>query len=572
MSNVVLGKGPAKDLGNSSSAVAEAVMAETHQVENQAGPLPDYNAYLDDRALVDAVKREGGEWGHEQLVRMGELCGSVDYNKLGYLANANGPELRTHDAFGARVDEVEFHPAYHELFSVAKKEGLHSLPWTNPKPGAHVVRTAMGYMQSIVDAGHGCPLTMTHAGIATLRMQPDLAEKWEPLITNNIYDARNIPAHEKKGLTMGMAMTEKQGGSDVRLNTTKAIPVAAGGPGQEYELVGHKYFVSGPMGDVFLMLANAPGGLSCFLVPRWRADSTKNQFQLQQLKKKMGNVSNATAESELRGALGWLIGEEGKGIKTILEAVGYTRFDCILGSVANMRSVVQQILHFTSKRIAFGKPLIEQPLMENVLADLVIESEASMAMMMRLARSLDMASVDESEKHFKRMGTAVGKYWVCKRTPAHAYEAMECIGGSATMETSIMPRLYREAPINAIWEGCGNVQALDVLRAMAKDPASLDVFLQETLKAKGADSHFDKYLVGLQKEFTNFENMEYRARVIVQKMAVAMQASILIQSDNQVVAEAFCASRLGEEGHLMYGTLPTGLNTKAIVEQARFVS
>ncbi len=423
----------------------------------------------------------------------GEQIGSAEMIELGFQANENTPVFHSHDRYGRRVDLVEFHPAYHRLWEITRQQRIHSSPWTDPKPGAHVNRTAKAYLQCLVEAGHGCPGTMTFAAVPVIKLQPELAEKWLPIITNEHYDPRNIPIEEKRGITMGMAITEKQSGSDVRTNSTKAYALGAKGPGQLYELVGHKYFVSGPMGDAFFILAQASGGLSCFLVPRWRPDGSKNPLQIQQLKNKMGNVSNATVEAELRGAMGWLIGEEGSGIKTILKAINLTRFDCMLGSTAGMRQAVAQITHHCKQREAFGKQLIDQPLMQNVLADLALESEAALALTMRMARALDNAEGQESEKLLARIGIAIGKYWVCKRTPGHAYEAMECIGGSAVMEDCIMPRLYREAPINAIWEGSGNVQALDMLRAMVSSPGSLEAFMGEVKGASGTNSIFDRF-------------------------------------------------------------------------------
>ncbi len=549
------------------SKQAKSYYANTHEVENQAYPLENYNAYTTDAALMEEVKRGGGEWAEEELIRFGLECGQPERIKLGFQANANKPTFRPHDHYGRRVDQVDFHPAYHELMEIHHKENIHALPWTNPQKGAHVVRTAKAYLQSLVETGHACPMTMVFACVPALKHQPDLAEKWIPLITNGHYDPRNIPAHLKKGVTVGMAMTEKQGGTDVRANTTRATAINEPGPGKEYELVGHKYFVSGPMGDIFLVLAKTDAGVSCFLVPRWKPDGTKNPFMVQQLKDKMGNISNASSEVELRGALGWLIGEEGKGIKTILEMVSLTRFDCMLGSTTGMRAAVSQITHHCAQRKAFGKKLVDQPLMQNVLADLILESEAALAFTMRMARALDNLD-DPFEANLMRMGTAVGKYWICKRTPGHAYEAMECIGGSAVMETSLMARLYREAPINAIWEGCGNVQALDVLRALTKEPESLKAFMTEVSKGKGAIKEFDDFVKGLEDEFTNVEDLEYRARQIVEKMGLAMQGSLLIQNGNKMIAQAFCLSRMTGDGFQMYGCMPKGIDCKAIIDRA----
>jgi len=542
-------------------------LADTHDVFNQPYALENYNAYLSDIALQQALKREGAAWADHQASAFGQFTGSADVIQWGFQANKNKPEFRSHDRYGRRVDEVEFHPAYHKLMEASIVNGLHSLPWTDQRSGSNVHRAALSYLMSQVDAGHGCPITMTFAAIPTLRKQPDIAARWEPLITNRYYDPRNLPVEQKTGVTIGMAMTEKQGGSDVRANTTRAFPVGQRGGGQPYELVGHKYFVSAPMCDAFLLLAQAEGGISCFLVPRWRPDGSKNPLQLQQLKSKMGNVSNASSETELRGALGWLIGDEGRGVANILEMVALTRFDCMIGSAGGMRQAVAQILHHCEHRSAFGKLLVDQPLMQNVLADLALESEAALALAMRMARGLDNQD-DEHEKLIVRIGTAVGKYWICKRTPPHAYEAMECIGGSAVMEDSIMPRLYREAPVNAIWEGSGNVQCLDMLRAMARTPGSLETLLQEVESVRGQNKLLDQHVQNLKQELADRNDIEYRARVIVEKMALALQASTLLQADNPLVADAFCAARLQSGTHQMFGTIPRGIDCRAIIDRA----
>jgi len=408
---------------------------------------------------------------------------------------------------------------------------------------------------------------MTFAAVPTLRLQPDLARLWERKVTASVYDPRNVPAAQKQGVTIGMAMTEKQGGSDVRSNSTRAYPIGMTGPGQAYELVGHKYFVSAPMCDAFLVLAQTAAGLSCFLLPRWRPDGTKNAMQVLRLKKKMGNASNASSETELRGALAWMVGEEGRGVRNIIEMVSMTRFDCMIGSSAGMRMAASQALHHCSIRSAFGKVLNQQPLMQNVLADLALESEAALTLTMRMARAMDQRS-DEHEDLLVRLVTAVGKYWICKRTPNHAYEAMECIGGSGVMEDSMMPRLYREAPVNTIWEGSGNVQCLDVLRAMAKTPAVIDAFFAEVSQAKGAHAALDGLLAGLAKDLKDVREIEYRARDLVDRMALALQASLLLRHAPSFVADAFCQSRLEQRGHHNYGTLPRGVDCAAILARA----
>ncbi|MBX3619014.1 MAG: isovaleryl-CoA dehydrogenase [Rhizobacter sp.] len=542
-------------------------LANTHEVVNVSHELTDYNLYTQDRALVDAVAREGAAWAHDDLAAFGSLVGAGDYIELGALANKHPPELDTHDRFGHRVDLVRFHPAYHALMKTSIEHGLHASPWTDPGPGAHVARAARFYMHTQIEAGHGCPVTMTFASIPTLRTTPGLAALWEPRITARDYDPRNIPDGAKQGLTIGMAMTEKQGGSDVRANTTQAHPLGQEGPGQAYELVGHKYFVSAPMCDAFLVLAQTPAGLSCFLLPRWRPDGSKNAMQVLRLKRKMGNVSNASSETELRGALAWMVGEPGRGVRTIIEMVSMTRFDCMIGSSAGQRAAVAQALHHCAHRSAFGAVLNRQPLMQNVLADLVLESEGSLALTMRLARAMDY----RHERHddlLVRLCTAVGKYWICKRTPNHAYEAMECIGGSGVMEDSPFPRFFRESPVNAIWEGSGNVQCLDVLRAMQKTPEVVDAFLQEVARAKGANAHLDQWMESLGRQFAQRDALEYRARDLVDQMALALQAALLVQHAPAFVADAFCASRLVHHGAGNYGTLPAEADCAAIIERA----
>ena len=548
--------------------------AETHQPINLGRELADYSMYLQDRALVEAVHREGAAWADAALRDFGALTGSTRYLELGVQANQHPPELDTHDRFGRRVDQVRFHPAYHELMQTAIQHGLHASPWTDPRPGAHVARAAHFYMQTQVEAGHGCPVTMTFACVPALNTTPSLAHQWLPKITARQYDPRNVPHDLKAGVTIGMAMTEKQGGSDVRANTTRAIPLGADqGPGASYELVGHKYFVSAPMSDAFLVLAQAPGGLSCFLMPRWRPDGTKNAWHVVRLKRKMGNVSNASSETELRGALAWMVGEEGRGVRTIIEMVAMTRFDCMIGSAAGQRAAVAQALHHCSIRHAFGRVLNEQPLMRNVLADLVVEHEGSLALTMRLARAMDHRD-DPREDALVRLLTAVGKYWICKRTPAHAYEAMECIGGSGVMEDSPMPRLYREAPVNAIWEGSGNVQCLDVLRALQKTPVVVEAFLSELECARGADRRLDAWTVSLTADLhalakdPSDEQVQAQAREMVDRLALAIQAALLVQHAPAAVASAYCAGRLQGAGHRQWGTLPKGLDLAAVVARA----
>lgn len=542
--------------------------AETHEVTNQPPALEGYNAFSTDIALRESIKAHGGSWGVDDLTHFGGLIGSPEVIEWGFSANDNKPVLHTHNRHGQRVDEVRFHPAYHQLMALSIREGIHADHWRENEPGAHVVRAAKSYLMSQVEAGHGCPITMTSAAIPALKNQPDLYERWGPKIMSGVYDPRNIPDTQKDGVTIGMAMTEKQGGSDVRTNSTRAYAIGRDEFGEAYELVGHKYFVSAPMCDAFLVLAQTDAGVSCFLVPRWRPDGTKNPIQIQKLKNKMGNVSNASSETELRGALGWRVGAEGRGVAAILDMVAMTRFDCMIGSSSGMRQAIAQITHHCSQRSAFGKRLTDQPLMQNVLADLILENEAALALTMRIARALDHAEDDQQEQLLVRMGTAVGKYWICKRAPGHAYEAMECIGGMGVMEDGIMPRLYREAPINAIWEGSGNVQCLDMMRAMAKSPGSLEAFMAEVAKAKGKSPELDRAIVDLNNEFSCSDNMEYRARSLVEKMALAIQASTLWQYGDALIADAFCRSRLAGRGGWVYGTLPQDIDCSAIIERA----
>ncbi len=546
---------------------ADPYLAVTHEVVNQPPALENYNLFKQDRALQEGTEREGASWATADLTAFGNLAGARDTIELGFRANENKPVFHTHDRFGHRIDQVDFHPAYHQLMTIAMENGLHSSPWTHPGAGAQVARAAKYYMHSQVEAGHGCPITMTFASMPSITRQPELAAQWADKILANHYDPRNVPDSEKTSVTIGMAMTEKQGGTDVRANSTRAYPTAQGGAGQTYELVGHKWFVSAPMCDAFLVLAQAPGGLSCFLMPRWRPDGTKNPGQIQRLKNKMGNASNASSEVELRGALAWMIGEEGRGVPTIIEMVAMTRFDCMIGSSGGLRQATAQALHHCRHRQVFGRNLNDQPLMQNVLADLALESEAALTYTLRIARALDNQHL-EHERLLARLATPVGKYWICKRVPNHAYEAMECIGGNGVMEDCIMPRLFRESPVNAIWEGSGNVQCLDTLRALDKEPEVLTAFFKEVSEARGSDARFDRFLAKLQKDFTDTDQVEYRARNLIDRLALAMQASLLIRHSTPAVADGFCASRLESRGGLNYGNLPTGTDARAIIERA----
>jgi putative acyl-CoA dehydrogenase len=538
----------------------------THEVFNQPPPLADYDVFAADAALVEALRREGAGWAEDELGSLGRLAGSPEAIAWGFQANANPPVLRTHDRYGNRIDEVEYHPAYHSLMQVAVGHGMHAAPWAEARTGAHVARAAKFYVWSQVEPGHGCPISMTYAVVPAMRASASVAAGWEPLLFSRDYDGRNLPASEKRGAIAGMAMTEKQGGSDVRANTTRAVPA---GSGEVFALTGHKWFCSAPMSDVFLMLAQAPGGLSCFAVPRWRPDGTKNAVALQRLKDKLGNRSNASSEIEMDGAYGVLVGEEGRGVRTIISMVNHTRLDCVIGVAATMRQAFAQAAHHASHRAAFGKVLIEQPLMANVLADLAVESEAATVTMMRLARAYDSGA--PADAAFARLATAVSKYWICKRAPVFVGEALECLGGNGFVEESIMPRLFRESPLNGIWEGSGNVMCLDVLRAMAREPESLDAFRDEVLAAAGADARFDEFCGVVNAQLQDVDELEVRARRIVESMALALQGSLLLRFGDPAVADAFCASRLGGEWGVAFGTLParSGLRLDAIVERAR---
>ncbi len=538
--------------------------AETHEVTNQPPSLDGTNLYRIDLPLQEWSKRFGADWAQARIDHYGALAGGP-LMAAGFLANQNKPVFVSHDRYGHRQDLVDFHPAYHELMRAAVEHGLPSLPWTNPQDGAHVARAAMTYLHSQAEAGTGCPLTMTFACVPALQLQPDIAEQWLPSILATEYDPRNIGIAHKNGATIGMAMTEKQGGTDVRANTTRAYPVEAGGPGQAYELVGHKWFCSAPMCDAFLTLAQTDKGLTCFLLPRHRPDDSRNQFYIQRLKNKLGNCSNASSEVEFRGALAWMIGEEGRGIPTIIEMVAMTRFDCMVGSSALMRQALTQASHHCAHRLVGGRVLSEQPLMQNVLADLALESEAALALSLRMGRALDRLG-NEHESKFARLVTAVGKYWICKRAPAMINEAAECMGGAGYVEDSILPRLYREAPVNSTWEGSGNVQCLDVLRSLSKEPGVLEVLFSELGDGHG-DKQLARHIERLKLAFTDTHDIQYRARQLTEDIALALQAKLLLEAGNAAISDGFIASRLGTGGRA-YGTLPRGVDVEAIVARS----
>ncbi len=541
----------------------------THAVENQPPPLTGYDVFEADAALVDAVDREGAGWAAEELHGLGALAGSEEAQLWGTTANELPPRLRTHDRYGNRIDEVDYHPAYHELMRVALAHGLHTRPWAEPRDGAHVARAAGFMVWSQVDAGHGCPVSMTYAVVPALAAEPAVAAAWEPRLFSRHYDKRALPAAQKNGATAGMAMTEKQGGSDVRANTTRAEPLGpATGSGAEYLLTGHKWFCSAPMGDLFLVLAQAPGGLSCFAVPRWTPDGARNVFRLQRLKDKLGNRSNASSEVEFDGTWSRMIGPEGRGVPTIIEMVNHTRLDCILGSASLMRQAVAQATHHAAHRMAFGRELSQQPLMRAVLADLAIESEAATVTALRIARAYDAPKENAHEHAFRRVATAVSKYWVCKRGPGLAAEALECLGGNGYVEESGMPRLLRESPLNGIWEGSGNVICLDVLRAMSREPDAIVAFREEINAARGADRRLDVHLDVVDTHLTELDDVETRARRIVEDLALALQASLLVRNAPAEVADAFCGARLGPDRGWAYGSLDPAAAHGAIVERA----
>jgi putative acyl-CoA dehydrogenase len=534
----------------------------THEVTNQSVPLTGYDA-AEDPALLKALEREGAGWALDEVRELGRLAGSEEHQENGRLANENPPRLRTHDRFGHRIDEVEFHPAYHQLMSVAIGHGLHAAPWADDRDGAHVARAAGFYVWGQAEAGHCCPVSMTYSIVPALRHAPDLARQYEPLLAERAYDSSSHGAFGKSGLTAGMSMTEKQGGSDVRANTTTAVRQDDG----TYRLTGHKWFTSAPMGDLFMVLAQAPGGLTCFLLPRILPDGTRNAMRLMRLKDKLGNRSNASAEVEYESATAWLVGEEGRGVRTILEMVNSTRLDCVLNAAMMLRLGVVRAAHHAAHRSAFGKRLVEQPLMANVLADLAIESEAATVVALRLAGATDRAlRGDSREALFRRLALAAVKYHVTKQVPGHAAEALECFGGNGYVEESGMPRLYREAPLQSIWEGSGSVAALDALRALARSPESLEVFYSELDLAAGADRRLDDAIARLRKDVADAS--EASARRIAESLAVSLQGALLVRHGNPAVADAFVATRLAGDRGRAYGTLPAGARVKDILPRA----
>ena len=549
----------------------------THEVRNQVPPLAGYDV-ADDPALLEAADREGAGWAAGELHTLGRLAGSAATGEQARLANEHPPVLRSHDRWGNRIDEVEFHPAWHALMSTAVGHGLHAAPWSDQRPGAHTARAAKFYVWAQAEPGHGCPISMTYAVVPALRHAPALAGRFEPLLAARSYDPGLRPPETKAGLLAGMAMTEKQGGSDVRANTTRAEPAPGAGPGAHL-LTGHKWFCSAPMCDLFLTLAYAPDGLTCFLLPRVLPGGERNGLRIERLKDKLGNRSNASAEIELDAALAWQVGEAGRGVATIIEMVGATRLDCVVGSAAGMRLATVAAVHHASHRQAFGKDLVAHPLMGSVLADLALESQAATVLAFRLAGAADRAGRgDEAQRALLRVVLPAAKYWVCKRTSAHAAEALECLGGNGYVEESPMPRLYREAPLNSICEGSGNVTALDVLRALARTPGCADALLAELDLAAGGDRRLDAALGRLRQLLAGLDaatslEAQYGARRLAGLIAVVMQAALLVRYLPGPLADAFCGSRLGSGAAggpgAPFGTLPDGLDVAAIVDRAR---
>src|SRR3954469_4501710 len=534
-------------------------MSVTHQVTNQVPPLVGHDPIGGDAALAEACLRHAGPAELESLAGLGGLAGSEQAQEWGRLANENPPRLRTHDRYGHRVDEIEFHPAWHELMGTAFSHGLAGAPWADGGPHAHV-RRAVGYLGwTQVEMGHGCPVTMTYAAVPALRRTPDLAARYEPGLTSREYEFGLAEPTGKRGLIAGMGMTEKQGGSDVRANTTRAVAQ----PDGSYRLTGHKWFTSAPMSDLFLVLAQLDEGVSCFAVPRVLPDGSRNVFRLQRLKDKLGDRSNASSEVEFDGTTAWLVGEPGRGVPTIIEMVNTTRLDCVLGSAATMRAALTQAIHHARHRRAFGALLADQPLMQNVLADLAVESEAATALGVRLA-----AAGDAGEADFLRLAGAAAKFWVCKRTPAVVAEALEVLGGNGYVEDSGLPRLYRQAPLNSVWEGSGNVIALDVLRAMGRSSVALAAVTAEIEFARGVDDRRQAAAGGLAAELPDPEQLPVRARRIAGLLALCLQASLLLRHAPTAIADAFCATRLGGDWGAVLGTLPAGTATRTILARA----
>lgn len=546
----------------------------THEVLNQSPPFEDVNLFTTDRALMEAVNREGGGAAVKRLTAFGQICGSAAAFERGRLANDNPPRLKPFDSKGRRLDIVEFHPAYHECMAISVAEGLHCSAWeylaepgAKPAQGSNVARSAGCYMAIQMEAGHQCPITMTNASVPTLLQQPEIAAEWLPRILSREYDKSFKPASAKRGATIGMGMTEKQGGTDVRANTTTAMPAGAGGPGAEYIVTGHKWFMSAPMCDAFFVLAQAPNGLSCFLLPRFLPGGSINSLRLQRLKDKLGNRSNASSEVEFQAAHGWLIGEEGRGVPAIIEMVTGTRLDCAVASAGMMRLTLANAIHHCRHRSVFQKKLVDQPLMQQVLADLALDVEAATALSFRLCRSFDRAS-DAHAAAWRRLMTPVTKYWVCKLGPAFAYEAMECLGGNGYVEEGMAARIYRELPLNAIWEGAGNVMALDLLRVLQREPETLEIVMDDLSAAVGGDAHLKAHLARIHAILHEPRLLDQRGRVLAEALATLAAGTILRAHAPASVADAFIATRLSGPARQSYGQGLEWADTRAIIERA----
>jgi putative acyl-CoA dehydrogenase len=546
----------------------------THEVFNQSPPFQDVNLFTSDAALMEAVGREGATHAVPDLSAFGAACGSAEALERGRLANENPPRLKPFDSKGRRLDSIEFHPAYHECMQMSMAEGLHCSVWehllkpgTRPLLGANVARSAGTYLAIQMEAGHQCPITMTNAAVPTLLREPQLAKAWIPKILSRTYDKAFKPASDKRSLTIGMGMTEKQGGTDVRANSTRAAPAGSGGPGAEYVITGHKWFMSAPMCDAFLVLAQAPGGLSCFLMPRVLPDGSVNALAIQRLKDKLGNRSNASCEVEFQGAHAWLIGEEGRGVPNIIEMVTHTRLDCAVGSAGLMRLTLANAIHHCRHRSVFHKSLVDQPLMSQVLADLALDVEAATALSLRLSYSFDHAS-DSRAVAWRRLMTPVTKYWVCKIGPALAYEAMECLGGNGYVEEGFAARLYRELPVNAIWEGSGNVMALDLLRVLQREPDTAASVMDDLRTATRGDAHLKAHYSRVETLLQDQRVLERRARDLTEALAVLAAATILRTHAPAAVADAFIATRLSGHSRHTYGQGLEGADARAIVDRA----
>jgi len=538
------------------------MVAATHDVTNQSPVLNDYNLYMADPALCEATLREGAGWAQQQLIDAGAMLGSKEVFEQGRLANLYPPVLRAFDAKGVRQDQVEFHPAWHALMQGIVARGYHASPWARPQPGAHVARAAGYLLQAQVEAGTLCPTTMTYGAIPALSRHDQLVHAWLPTLLSSEYDPRDEPFVAKRGGLIGMGMTEKQGGSDVRANTTRAVPDGDGA----YRLTGHKWFFSAPQCDAHLVLAQAPGGLSCFFVPRWRPDGTRNAIAIQRLKDKLGNKSNASSEVEFYDAYGVLLGEEGRGVPTILEMGTYTRLDCVLGTTGMMRQALSQAVHHARHRRAFGRVLVDQPLMRAVLTDLALEVEASIALALRMARAFD--EDDEAAQLLRRVLTPAAKFWVCKRGIELAGEAMEVMGGNGYVEEGVHARIYREMPVNSIWEGSGNIMCLDVLRALGKSPQTLDVLEAEWAPALGRHACYDRHVEQVLACVRSGGGSEADARRLTRDLILAQQAALLIRHAPGDVAAAFCAARLGDAAGAGWGTHTAGAATERILARA----